>query len=37
MAENLDKLWIELRRYAAVETDPQKLWQLAAELERRNK
>jgi hypothetical protein len=35
MAENLDKLWLELRRHAAVETDPQKLWQLAAELERR--
>lgn len=35
MAENLDKLWLELRRHASVETDPQKLWQLAAELERR--
>ena len=35
MAENLDKLWLELRRHATVETDPQKLWQLAAELERR--
>ncbi len=35
MAENLDKLWLKLRRHAAVETDPQKLWQLAAELERR--
>jgi hypothetical protein len=35
MAENLDKLWLELRRHATVETDPQRLWQLAAELERR--
>ena len=35
MAENLDKLWLELRRHATVETDPQRLWQLEAELERR--
>jgi len=35
MAANLDKLWLELRRYATIETDPQKLRQLGADLERR--
>jgi len=25
MEENLDKLWLELRRRAAVETDPEKI------------
>jgi hypothetical protein len=34
MAENLNKLWLELRRHATIEPDPQKLWQLAAEMER---
>jgi hypothetical protein len=35
MAENLDKLWLELQRHATVVTDPQRLWQLEAELKRR--
>jgi hypothetical protein len=34
MAENLDKMWLELRRNATVETDQQKLWQLAADLKK---
>jgi hypothetical protein len=34
MAENLDKIWLELRRHATIETDPQKLWQLATDLKK---
>jgi hypothetical protein len=35
MAENLDKLWCELRKHSTIERDPQKLSQLASELEKR--
>ncbi len=31
MAENLDKMWLQLRRQATIETDANKLWQLAAD------
>jgi hypothetical protein len=37
MAENLDKLWRELRWLATIENDPQKLSQLTAELEKRKR
>jgi hypothetical protein len=37
MAENLDKLWRELRRHATIERDPHKLSQLTAELEKRKR
>ena len=32
MAEDLDKMWVELRRHATVEPDPEKLWQLAIDI-----
>jgi hypothetical protein len=35
MAENLDKLWRELRRHATIEKEPLKLLQLATEPEQR--
>jgi hypothetical protein len=31
MAENLDTMWLQLRRHATIETDPAKLWQLVAD------
>jgi hypothetical protein len=37
MAENFDKQWRELRRHATIERDPQKLSQLAIELEKRKR
>ncbi len=37
MAENLDKLWCELRTYCTIERDPQKLSQIATELEKRKR
>ncbi len=37
MAENLDKLWRELRWLATIENDPQKLSQLTVELEKRKR
>jgi hypothetical protein len=37
MAEKLDEQWSELRRIVTIETDPQKLAQLASELDRRKR
>lgn len=37
MAENFDKQWRELRGHATIERDPQKLAQLTAELEKRQR
>jgi len=37
MAENLDKLWCELRKHSTIERDPQKLSQLTTELEKRKR
>lgn len=34
MAENLDKKWLQLRRLATIETDPNKLWQLVTDQEK---
>jgi hypothetical protein len=34
MAENLDKIWLQLRRHATIEKDPNKLWQLATDLKK---
>jgi len=31
MAENLDAMWLQLRRHATIETDPKRLWQLVAD------
>jgi hypothetical protein len=37
LAENLEKRWLELRGYATLEKDPQKLLELASELEKRGR
>jgi len=34
MAENLNKAWLQLRRHATIETDPNKLFQLANDLKK---
>jgi hypothetical protein len=34
MAENLNKAWLQLRRHATIETDPNKLLQLANDLKK---
>lgn len=34
MAENLNKMWLELRGHATIETDLTKLWQSAADLKK---
>jgi hypothetical protein len=32
MAEDLDKIWLELRRHTTIETDAEKLGQLAIDM-----
>jgi hypothetical protein len=36
LAEKLDKDWHELRRYATIERDPEKLLRLSAEIDKRS-
>jgi hypothetical protein len=36
MAENFDTLWLELRKHATIERDPQKLAELVADWRRGN-
>jgi hypothetical protein len=35
MAEDLDKIWLELRRHVTIETDAEKLGQLSIDMEKK--